>query len=166
MEKYIVTESIKWDAYVYYKVALMIQICPLNNLIIYLAVQIDNRDHRKENKEILRCSCTSQRFWPQEPEMVRLQLLLERWKNSSDSRLADVDHTPPPWAWFISQPIQMSLLAVHHRTVLGWAVSLGSSCTYVVQDSSLPEASAGDTCRLLTGNINSFSFIPSQRGSF
>ena len=74
----------------------MVKIRPLINLIIYLAVQIDNRDHRKENKEILRCSCTSQRFWPQQPEMVRLQMLLERWKNSSDSRLIDAAHIPPP----------------------------------------------------------------------
>lgn len=104
------------------KKAVMIKICPLINLIIYLSVQIEKRDHRKENKEILHCSWTWQRFWPPQPvngEAVdapvevkeQLRLFPDRWKPRSTS--LSMVHL---------QPTQMSLLAGHCRTVLAWAV--------------------------------------------
>lgn len=140
------------------KKAVMIKICPLINLIIYLSVQIEKRDHRKENKEILHCSWTWQRFWPPQPETVRLPMLPRRWRSSSDSFLTDGNHVPPPWAWFICSPPRCPCW-------LGTAGQPLPEQLYIVGDSSLPESSAGDTSHLLRWNVNSFSFISCQKGS-
>lgn len=124
MKEDVITECITWDAYAYYKEALMMKICPLINLIVYLAVQIDNRDHGNENKEILHCSWMSQILatatWSGEvttaPGEVQEQLRLSPEKCRPHAASPSVVHL---------QPAQMSPLAGHHGMVLS---SSQSSC--------------------------------------